>query len=152
MSDRSLGRTLWNLFLALLNATLILLAVCLWLAWGVTSNLRGLAAEFAQNLIDIAPLRDEVRDLREDVAGLRTDLATITNVEGTVTQVTLSRVLEVTERIDERMNEIDTRIEAALRDPEELIGRAVDLTFAAAAENAAKFRQCTPEAPVGSSG
>ena len=32
MADRSLGRTLWNLFLALLNATLILVALCLWLA------------------------------------------------------------------------------------------------------------------------
>ena len=60
MADRTLGRTLWNLFLALLNATLILVVVSLALAWGVSNNLRSITADFAQNLIDVAPLRDEV--------------------------------------------------------------------------------------------
>lgn len=38
MAERQLGRTVGNLFLALLNATPILANGCLWLTWGPLSS------------------------------------------------------------------------------------------------------------------
>ncbi|MFT5438253.1 MAG: hypothetical protein ACI9MJ_000111 [Alphaproteobacteria bacterium] len=60
--NRRLGRTLRNLGLALLNATLILVALCLWLGWELASTMTSITSDFAANLVSIDQVRGEIRD------------------------------------------------------------------------------------------
>lgn len=152
MSDRSLGRTLWNLVLALLNATLILVALCLGLAWAVSNNIKSVTAEFAQNLIDVAPLRDEVGDLRIEVAGLRDDIAVLTTQGDALTDAALTRLSERAETIDARLDDINARVGTVMQDPGVLIDRAVERTVVAVADQVGGLAQCTATDPDGTSG
>jgi hypothetical protein len=61
---RTLGRTLWSLLLAVLNATLILLALCLWLAWHVLSEARAISGGLADGLAHMTPVTSELAGLR----------------------------------------------------------------------------------------
>ena len=54
-------KTLKDLALALLNATLLLIALCLFLAWLVSSRVDGMLATFASNLELVGPLREDVQ-------------------------------------------------------------------------------------------
>src|SRR6056297_1860497 len=77
MADRSLGRSVGNLLLALLNATLILAALCLWLSWGVLSAAERFSDQIGEAAKTILPLRTEIATLSKEIAAARTDLATI---------------------------------------------------------------------------
>ncbi|MEO0989408.1 MAG: hypothetical protein AAFX00_00500 [Pseudomonadota bacterium] len=70
-----LGRTLFNLFLACLNATLILVAVCLFLGLRLNSEVEDVAEHFSAGMLRLDAVGSEVAALREEVALLREDLA-----------------------------------------------------------------------------
>ena len=149
MADRSLGRTLWNLVLALLNATLILVALCLWLAWRVTAQVDAITDDFAENLIEITPLRDEVQELRSEVAGLRSDLQVVQSGAGEASTAALARIQERSAQFDARLDEINSGIDKVLRDPEELIDYAIDRTAEGIKAGISEARMCTPALPNG---
>ena len=77
MAERSLGRTLWNLVLALLNATLILLALCLWLGWSLFSSVEHITDDMTDVVATIRPLRSEIRDLTTEIGETRSNLAAL---------------------------------------------------------------------------
>ncbi|WP_417743584.1 hypothetical protein [Salipiger sp.] len=77
MAERSLGRTLWTLALALLNATLILLALCLWLGWHLFSSVAQVTGDVAEVAGSIRPLRAEIRDLTGQIGETRSTLAAL---------------------------------------------------------------------------
>ncbi|MCA0922589.1 hypothetical protein [Pseudooceanicola nanhaiensis] len=77
MVTRSIGRTLGNLVLALLNATLILLALCLWLAWSVTSSVEEVTGNLAEVTGSIIPVRSEIRDLTDQIRETREGIASL---------------------------------------------------------------------------
>ncbi len=77
MAERSLGRTLWTLVLALLNATLILLALCLWLGWSLFSTVEHITDDVAEITGTIRPLRAEIRDLTSQIGETRSNLAAL---------------------------------------------------------------------------
>ena len=72
---RTLPQTLGQLALALLNATLILLALCLWLGWGAASAVRDVSGDMAMRKEVLTGLRDDLQGLTAEVAALRSDLA-----------------------------------------------------------------------------
>ncbi len=116
-----LGRTLWSLVLAVVNATLILLALCLWLGWNVLAEARAVTGGLAQGLARLNPVTAELSGLRSEVAGLRGDLAA------------LHGQCEGVAALSDRLAALDTRLEvaaaqldAAVTDPGPLIDRAVD--------------------------
>ncbi|MFT7596253.1 MAG: hypothetical protein ACI8R4_003588, partial [Paracoccaceae bacterium] len=84
--------TLKKLGLALINATLILIVLCLFLAWKVTSRVDDLASNFAQNLNTVAPLREDIQGATSEMAALRSDLATLKAQSGDVSSATLQRI------------------------------------------------------------
>lgn len=87
MVTRRLGRTLGNLALALLNATLILFALCLWLAWSLTSKVEHVTANMAEVTGAILPVRSELRDLTTQIGGAREGLAGLRDGDGPGLQV-----------------------------------------------------------------
>ena len=128
MTDRSLGRTIWNLVLALLNATLILLAICLWFAWGAMSSAERVATEIRTTVTSVQPVREEFRGLRGDIQDLRADLASLQNQDGTRTQA----VAELSGSINSLQGEIESlsgSIRAIDVDPNAVVTHAIETTF-----------------------
>ncbi len=145
--NRSLGRTIWNLLLALLNATLILIALCLWLAWQISTEISSLTATFAQNLIEVEPLREEVRGLREDVANLKSDLAALQTQSGELRTASLTRIEEKVEIVEARVSSTADSLGAILDEPMILIDYTVESSAEALKLGIADLRGCTlPEA------
>jgi hypothetical protein len=120
-AGRSLGRTLGSLALAVLNATLILLALCLWLAWHVLSEARAISGALAEGLAQVSPVGSELAGLRAEVAGLRGDLAGLQG-QGEGVAALGARLAA----LDTRLAVAQDRLDAALTDPGPLIDRAVD--------------------------
>ena len=64
-----MGKVLKDLALALVNATLILVAVCLFLAWQLSRTVEGLLANAAGQLQVVEPLRARMAETRAELAG-----------------------------------------------------------------------------------
>ncbi|MEX0320070.1 MAG: hypothetical protein AB3N21_19100 [Ruegeria sp.] len=135
-------KTLKDLVLALLNATLILLSICLFLGWKLFATLKEAREGFTENLSLVAPLRDDVRGVRSDLQGLRSQLATLSETGAAQPQI---------QRTLARLNEIEGRIEAAqtrlsdLADkPEQLIDYTITKSADAFANRVADLRGCSP--------
>lgn len=63
-----------DLLVACLNATLILVAVCLFLLWQLSGTVERVTAEFAKNLNVLEPVTMRIENLSQEVAGLRQDM------------------------------------------------------------------------------
>lgn len=61
----------------MLNATLILLALCLWLRWQLASTVHSAADAFAKGMTAIEPLTKNVEFLGSEVLALRGDIGAI---------------------------------------------------------------------------
>jgi hypothetical protein len=119
--SRNLGRTLWSLVLAVLNATLILLALCLWLGWHVLSEARAISGGLAKGVAQLNPVTAELSGLRAEVAGLRADLAAAQG-QGAGVAALSDRVAA----LDVRLSAAAAQLDAAITDPGPMIDRAVD--------------------------
>lgn len=118
---RTPGHTLWSLVLAALNATLILLALCLWLGWNVLSEARAISGGLAEGLARLTPVTAELSGLRAEVAGLSSDLAARPG-QGDGMAAFEARLAA----LDTRVSAAVTQLDAAVIDPGPLIDRAVD--------------------------
>ncbi|TMV06436.1 hypothetical protein FGK63_14925 [Ruegeria sediminis] len=143
-----MAKTLKDLLLALLNATLLLLALCLFLAWKVSSTIDGLAATFAQNLQMVAPLREEAQAVQGELQGLRKDLEAVLQEKGeeltAATQQRISGILDRAETVEKRLQSAQMRITELADAPEDLIDHAIETSVDAIADRATEIRGCTP--------
>ncbi|KIC44081.1 hypothetical protein RA28_13920 [Ruegeria sp. ANG-S4] len=144
-----MAKTLKDLLLALLNATLILLALCLFLGWKLAQSVQDIREGFAENLQVVAPLREEAQGIRGELAGLRSDLTSIRDqgiAISPTTQAKLDTALDRLNEIETRLSETQTRLAGLVENPEELIDYAVTTAAEAAAEKVQAVRGCTPSA------
>ncbi|WP_419739871.1 hypothetical protein [Ruegeria sp.] len=98
-----MAKTLKDLLLALLNATLILVALCLFLGWKLASTVEDVTSGLSEKLQVVAPLRDEAQGIREQLSGLRSDLARIQEdgvVSNTAVSLRMSNTLDKLETIE----------------------------------------------------
>lgn len=119
-------KTLKDLLIAMINATLILVAICLFFLWRLSGTAERVVASFAQNLQIVQPLETKVDGLRSQVANLRGDLAEISLDSSAVTA-------QAAERLQTRANALQLELEginnslARLADtPETLMQTALD--------------------------
>ena len=123
-STRTFGRTLWSLLLAMLNATLILMALCLWLGWHVLSEARAITGRLTDSMTLLTPVTDEIAGLRAEVLALRGDLADMKGQDaGSATMTAFDDRLA---KLDSRVTKTGDQIETMIADPGALIDRAVD--------------------------
>ncbi len=139
-------KTIKDLALALVNATLILLAVCLFLGWQVFAAAERTSGNLATAVETIRPLRADIAETRDELKGLRDDLAVIrtgnASLESPAAQALEARVAALTgrmEQVDERIAEI-----GALRDT--LFDQMLDAGTARLTRVAQDIRGCAPEA------
>jgi hypothetical protein len=69
-----MGKLIRELLKALLNATLLLLAVCLVFGWMLMGRVQDVTTRVSSAVAEITPVRDRVEALRAEIAGLRSDL------------------------------------------------------------------------------
>jgi DNA anti-recombination protein RmuC len=119
-------KTLKDLLIAMINATLSLVAICLFFLWRLSGTAERVVASFAQNLQIVQPLETKVDGLRSQVANLRADLAEISLDSSAVTA-------QAAERLQTRANALQLELEginnslARLADtPETLMQTALD--------------------------
>ena len=125
MADRSLRRSIWNLALALLNATLILAALCLWFAWGALSTAERVSSQINTAAEAVLPMRAEIARLTEEISATRDELATRAATPSIDTSALEARIAGV----EEQLSQLTEAVGALASDPEALIDTAVASAF-----------------------
>ena len=138
-------KTLKNLGLAMINATLILIVVALLLAWKVTGAADRIVTDFAQNLVTVEPLRQELKNTNAELAALRGDLQRIRDQSGDLQSASL-------QRIDDRLTQMQTRLGTARQSlaslsqaPARLVDQAIDTAATRVSKEIREYRQCIPQ-------
>ncbi|WP_270730731.1 hypothetical protein [Shimia sp. Alg240-R146] len=135
-------KTIKDLLLALLNATLILVALCLFLLWQVSRSGERIAQSFASNLSLLKPMEQRVDEMRQEVAGLRSDLASLANGTAEVSDTAKMRLETATARLDQALNGIETDIAKLAATPETLTDYAIDQTATRVSTELQTLLQC----------
>lgn len=142
-----MGRTFRDLFLALLNATLILVALCLFLAWQVFAAARQTTQNLEETAAQIRPVADQIGGLRQDVTALRADIDQLR--AGSTASERASLTAKIT-ALDRRMEKINQEVSALRALPEELVKEGVFIGVDRLMDRAAGLRGCTPtDDPLG---
>ncbi len=139
-----MGKTVKDLFLALLNATLILIALCLVLALMVFNRANSLAESFADNLQIVTPLQESVRNTGAEVAALRSDLAGLKEQSGDVSSATMARVEDRIETMEARLDEMMATLTELRGTPQRLLDQAIEKAGDQAVLTAGRIRGCVP--------
>lgn len=120
MTDPSLGRSVANFVLALLNATLILAALCLWLAWGAFSTAERVSEKLGAAAKTVAPLRADVSALAVEIAATRAELAAQRADDALAARIA---------GLEAQLTELTAAVTSLDADPDALIERAVRSVF-----------------------
>ena len=125
MADGGLGPRIGHLLLALLNATLILVALCLWFAWSALATAERVSEQIGTAAETVLPLRAEITGLTEEIAAVRSDLA----ARGLARDADTSALKAMIAGVEAQLAELTAAVSALAADPEALIDRAVTSAF-----------------------
>ncbi len=139
-----MAKVLKDLVLAMIDATLILILLCLFFAWRVSSTLDGLVATFAQNLEVVAPLREDVQGMTAELAALRGDLQTVKSQTGVVSSATMTRIQTRVDQIDAKLTDARNRVANLQGAPERLMDQALQQASDKFTQSVIDIRNCTP--------
>lgn len=138
-----IGRTVFNLLLALVNATLILVAICLYLELRVVQKMDSLTTTFSQNLVTIDPLRESVENLSGEVSDLRADLQNLRETPGKMTAAAEQQLSSRIDQLSAQLTSVKTKFDNVVQNPDVLVDKAVDAGTQAIVQGIADLRGCT---------
>jgi uncharacterized protein YoxC len=138
-------KLLKDLGLALLNATLILLALCLFLAWQVARTADNVVANFASNLITVEPLRADLQATTSELAALRQDVAQLLTQSDEIQSATLQRIATRLEKMDSRVAGASKSVSNLSEAPYRLIDHAIETAVDGLGQKAKYIRGCVPD-------
>lgn len=141
-----LGRTIGNLLLALLNATLILVALCLFLGWQLAEEVSAVTDHVGQKMTKVEDLGNEVSSMSAEMTALRSELSKQSVQADPMTLQKMQELSAKLDRIDQGMADTKGRVDAILEEPNALVDRAVDRTTANIKEIVADFSDCPADA------
>ncbi|WP_299636980.1 hypothetical protein [uncultured Ruegeria sp.] len=143
-----MAKTLKDLALALLNATLILVALCLFLGWKLASKVESVSAEFSETVQVLAPIRDEAKGIRIELSALRGELTTLMT-ENQITDSQTAQNIHTTLRrlnaVEEKLQTTQERFTKLADTPEVLIAQTIQTGADIASERVLALRGCEPE-------
>lgn len=131
-----------DLLLALLNATLILVALCLFLLWQVSRSGERIAESFANGLSVLAPVSQSVDELRAEVEGLRSDLTVLTDDTTELSASAKANLEAAAARLDQALTSIEADMATLAATPETLTDYAIDQAATRIATEAQTLLQC----------
>lgn len=122
-----MAKTLKDLLLALINATLILLAVCLFFAWNLARSVENIQDKFAHGIQAIQPLRNQAQSLQTELVELQDDLSNIQGIrtEDPEAQRELLAALTRLKQIETKLEETQSRLNDLAENPYQLIDYAI---------------------------
>ncbi|MBO9476826.1 hypothetical protein J7382_04690 [Shimia sp. R11_0] len=119
-------KTVKDLLVAMINATLILVALCLFLLWQLSGTAERVVSSFAQNLQIVKPLEEKVTGLHSEITDLRSDLASI-SLENTALNAPATQRLQArADALDAQLSEINASLASLAAAPDRLMGTAID--------------------------
>ncbi len=139
-----MAKTLKDLFLALLNATLILVALCLVLLLMLVGQIGGLSDSFAAHLTVIDPLTQRVQSTRTEIAALREDLVALRDPAQDVSSETMARIEIRIKAVEARLAGMQSAMQDLRDAPRSLVDHAIDRAADQAVVSVARIRGCTP--------
>jgi len=139
-----MAKTLKDLFLAALNATLILIALCLVLLILLVNKADSLTATFAEHLNVVSPLRDSIQETGTEIAGLRTDLTSLRGQADSVSLAALARIENRVVAMETRVQDMQSSVTSLAATPQRLLDHAIEEAADQAVATAARLRNCTP--------
>ncbi len=142
-----MAKTLKDLLLALLNATLILLALCLFLGWKLAQSVDDIRTGFAENLQVVAPLRDQAQGIRGELTALRSELATISTQSDALDRAARQRLNATLQRLDGLEGKLEgtqARLSGLIENPEDLIDHAITTSVDNVTNSLLALRGCQP--------
>ena len=138
MAERSLRRSLGNLLLALLNATLILAALCLLLTWNVLNAAERVSEDIREATEAVLPLRTEVRDLSAEIAAARAELVAL-RTEGVGARDEIAALEAGIAGVETQLRALSEAVTDAAGDADAMIEQAVESAFAELGETVASI-------------
>ena len=137
-------KALKDLALALVNATLILIAVCLFLAWKLADTVDHATSNFAQNLISVEPLREDIQGAAAELAALRADLAKVSEQSGDLQSASMQKIQT---RVEKMQGDFDTARQSIAdlsQAPTRLVDHAIETAVSQLALEISNVRGCVP--------
>lgn len=142
-----MARTLKNLLLALLNATLILVALCLFLGWKLASTVEDVTTVFAEKVQIVAPLRTEIQGVRGELTALRSDLAALQVSDITENSAAAQRISDTLTKLDaleQQMQTSQQRVAELMETPGLLFNTAIENSADVVVDRITAVRGCVP--------
>lgn len=142
-----MAKTLKDLLLALLNATLILVALCLFLGWKLAATVDDITGKFAEKVQIVAPLKEEVQGVRGELTALRSDLSSIQfagTVADSATAQKLSEVLDKLDDLESNLRGAQSKMAELTESPDQLINTAIENSADIVADRIIAIRGCEP--------
>lgn len=139
-----MARTLKDLLLALLNATLILLALCLFLGWKLAQSVENIQDRFQQNLQIVRPFQEQARNIRADLSALRDELKAV-RAGGSTDLDTGQKLARTLDRLDQSLaalNRAQDTLTQIAETPELLIDRAIITAIDTTSQRLMTLRGC----------
>ncbi len=137
-------KTLKDLFLAMLNATLILVAAILLLLVLLLTKANSLSETFAQSLVVIKPLEASIETINSEVDKMKADIVALKQQSQGASFTRLQTLEAGIGRIETHLADINSSMSTLAQTPE----RLWDDAFAEAAEKAVggaeRLRGCVP--------
>lgn len=135
-----------DLLLSLLNATLILAAICLLLFWKVSTTSKEVIGEFAgvQNIV--MPLREDLRDLSQEVRDMRATLAAAEWIAPGDQPAALAQLDQRMLALDTRMEVAQSRLTTLANMPGQMMDRAIETGVDRAMLRIGALKGCAPAA------
>ena len=148
MGRGRMGETLRSLGLALLNATLMLVLLCLILGYMVSREVSAISSNLSESLGAAAGVREEIREMTGELALLRAEVAEVRSGGVAGGQGVAERVDARLEAVGARIDGASARLEALAANPGDLVDRAIEATARQVTKGIADLRQCS--LPAGS--
>ncbi|MBO9444733.1 hypothetical protein [Ruegeria sp. R14_0] len=142
-----MAKTLKDLLLALLNATLILVALCLFLGWKLATTVDDITGKFAEKVQIVAPLKEEVQGVRGELTALRSDLSSIQLAGAVADSVTAQKLSEVLDKLDDlegNLRGAQSKMAELTESPDQLINTAIENSADIVADRIIAIRGCEP--------
>lgn len=119
-----------DLLKAMINATLLLLALCLFLGWKLMGTVQDVTGKVTAAVVQITPVQDRIQDLRLEVAGLRSDIVSRPELAVSSQLDTLDRRLAALQQELTQLRQLPAEIvhDAAQTGAAELAGQIARLT------------------------
>ena len=141
-----MAKILKDLLLAFLNATFILLALCLFLGWKLLQSADQIRTGFAENLQAVAPLREQAQGIRVEITELRSDLASFgqrAQLDETMRQQ-LSATLQHLNSLEGKLENTQSRLANLVERPEDLINYAITTSADSFTDRILVIKGCEP--------